>query len=85
MNSNLPQKQTHKVALLVKGNLVKGNDCNGLLKVQEVLHHKVFVSHRPPRGRRPSAFNRSAAFAALRSSLLNSKSRRAMGASAGLG
>ncbi|MCP5552860.1 MAG: hypothetical protein H7A54_04350 [Akkermansiaceae bacterium] len=35
--------------------------------------------------RNPSAFNAPATFAALRSSLLNSKTRRAMGASEGSG
>ena len=42
VNSNLTQKQPQKVALLVEGNVR-----NGLLKVQEVLGHKVLVRHRP--------------------------------------
>ncbi|MFT3992380.1 MAG: hypothetical protein QM680_13330 [Luteolibacter sp.] len=41
MNSNLTQKQPQKVALLVERNAR-----NRLLKVQEVLGHKVLVRHR---------------------------------------
>ncbi|MBP7950553.1 MAG: hypothetical protein KA004_12945 [Verrucomicrobiales bacterium] len=41
VNSDLPQQQLQKVALFLERNAA-----DGLLKVQKVLGHKVFVRHR---------------------------------------